>query len=412
MQSQMRRKMMIGYSKQILHAFFQGQNKITPDSQWNEKVIASQSQLESDCAIKYLIGYPHGSQPSFYILCDSEELMEHTKDWLNCALPRFYCQYARPYKKAEYDFETVLLQYWSHGFLKVSMWGRDNLAIEPGMYRTFLPQAMKHSQEALDKMIGRFQSSSVVNRQPTRAVGMLVKSFMEAYNKDDHASMIENYDLIVSSEDIERRNKDTLKFMLLEAEEKWNEIIEFARQRNVSAQVISSGVSVAVMHAVISLSANNDGFSSFELDWPSMHERAIEFLPIFIKPPLFEDENQWKLWAVLAHLFKLDKEFDTAKPYVDEEWLKKLAQQDTSVNAVPMTVETRLDLTKQIHDMDSILFVLNYAQTCHEHELTSIYEWIDEAPLSMRVELKQTPVHAHLWAKLEHSALVQYRLEA
>lgn len=407
----MRRTMMTGYSNQILQGFFKGENKIIPNSQWHEKVNNAQTQLESGSAIKYMVGYPQGSSPSFYILCDSEELMEHTKDWLNCALPRYYCQFARPCKTAEYDFEGVLLQHWPHGFLKVTVWGRESLGIDQAKYRMFLPEAMKQSQEALNRLITRYLSSPVINRQTSKPIGMLVKGFIDAYENHDHASMVEHYDSIASSEDIERRNKDTLKFMLLEAEEKWEQIIEFARQRNVSAQVISSGVSVAIMHAVISLSTASDkGINSFELDWPSMYERSIEFLPIFTKPPLFESEKQWKLWAVLVHLFKIEQGVDKAKPHLDEEWLNTLSEQDTSVNAVPVHVERKLDLTTQVHDKVSILFVLNYAQTCHESELIQIYEWLESVPISLKIELKQDCLYYRLWSKLEESALILYRL--
>ncbi|MEZ9432977.1 hypothetical protein [Vibrio crassostreae] len=405
--------MMIGHSKQILQDFFQGQNNITPNSQWSEKVIASQSQLENDYPIKYLVGYPQGSEPSFYVLCDSEELMEHTKDWLNCALSRYYCQYARPHKKAEYDFETVLMRHWPHGFLKVSVWGRTNLSMDQATYRTFLPQAMKQSQEALDKMIMRYQSSPVINRQSSKPIGMLVKSFIDAYNKQDHKSMVENYDLIVISEDIERRNKDTLKFMLLEVDEEWGQIIELAHKRNVSAQIVSSGVSVAIMNAVFSLSATNaESINSFDIDWPSMYERAVEFLPILTKKPLFDVEYHWKLWAVLVYLFNIEGGLDVVKSHLDETWLHTLTQQDISVNAIPLNVEERLDLSTVSEDMQSVLFVLNYAQTCHENELLEVYEWLESISPTLRMKLKQDCLYHRLWSKLEESALAQSRIHA
>lgn len=407
----MRRKMMTGYSNQILQGFFKGENKITPNSQWHEKVNNAQTQLESGSAIKYMVGYPQGSSPIFYILCDSEELMEHTKDWLNCALPRYYCQFARPCKTAEYDFEGVLLQHWPHGFLKVTVWGRESLGIDQAKYRMFLPEAMKQSQEALNRLITRYLSSPVINRQTSKPIGMLVKGFIDAYENHDHASMVEHYDSIASSEDIERRNKDTLKFMLLEAEEKWEQIIEFARQRNVSAQVISSGVSVAIMHAVISLSTASDkGINSFELDWPSMYEISIEFLPIFQKQPFLDDDEHWKLWAILSYLFNIDGWLAIARLHLNDRWLDNLIQQDTTVNATSLSVEVHLDLSTKIYDEQSILFVINYSQTCYEEELINIYEWVESAPLPLKVKLKQDSLYNRLWLKLEESALILYRL--
>ena len=402
---------MIGYYNQILKGFFQGQNRIIPGSHWYEKVDNARAQLESGSAIKYMVGYPQGSLPSFYILCDSEELMEHTKDWLNCALPRYYCQFARPCKTAEYDFEGVLLQYWPHGFLKVTVWGRENLGIDQLAYRNFLPQAMEQSQEALNRMITRYQSSPVTNYQISKPIGMLVKAFIDAYENHDHVSMVEHYDLIVDSENIERRNKDTLKFMLLEAEEKWEEVITFARQRNVSAQVISSGVSVAIMNAVISLSAtSSESLNSFELDWLSLHERAVEFLPIFQKQPFLEDEHHWKYWAVLSHLFNIEGWLAIARLYLNDRWLDNLIHQDTTVNAISLSVEMHLDLSTKNYDEQSILFVINYSQTCHEEELINIYEWVESAPLPLKVKLKQDSLYNRLWSKLEESALILYRL--
>lgn len=402
---------MIGYSNQILQGFFTGQNKIIPHSRWHGKVNNAQTQLESGSAIKYMVGYPQGSIPSFYILCDSEELMEHTKDWLNCALPRYYCQFARPCKTAEYDFESVLLEHWPHGFLKVTVWGCGNLGMDQSKYRMFLPEAMKQGQEALNRLITRYLSSPVITRQASKPIGMLVKGFIDAYETSDHASMVEHYDLIAISEDIERRNKDTLKFMLLEVREEWGQILEFARQRNVSAQVISSGVSVAIMHAVIALSAVNDGgINSFELDWPSMYERAIEFLPIFQKQPFLEDDGHWKLWAILSHLFNIDGWLAIARLHLNDRWLDNLIQQDTTVNAISLSVEMHLDLSTKIYDEQSILFVINYSQTCHEEELINIYEWVESAPLSLKVKLKQDSLYNRLWLKLEESALILYRL--
>ncbi|HHX8436965.1 TPA: hypothetical protein ACVO1K_003092 [Vibrio diabolicus] len=403
--------MMIGHSKQVLHVFFQGQNKITPHSQWREKISISQGQLESGCAIKYLIGYPEGSQPSFYILCDSEELMEHTKDWLNCSLTRYYCQYVRPYKKAEYDFEEGLFEYWPHGFLKVTMWSVEALGIDSSMYRTFLPQAMKESETAIKNMIARYQVSPAINRESSKPVGMLVKSFIDAYNNEDHQSMLENYDLIASSEDIERRNKDALKFMLLEIEGKWDDIINFAHQRNVSSQVVSSGVTVAIMHALVSLSSSDSDLSgSFEIDWPNLHEQATEFLPLLIKAPVLNSEYQWKLWAVLSHVLKIENALEIAKPNVNREWLEQLIQQDTSISAVAFKVEEPIDLIDKKYTEESILQVLNVAQTCHENELIPIYEWVESAPLSLKMKLKQENMYQRLWAKLEANALEQYKL--
>ncbi|XNO33369.1 hypothetical protein ACL4BT_16205 [Vibrio alginolyticus] len=47
----------------ILLGFFQGDNKITPDSKYHDKVEQAKSVLLKPGKIKYLIGYPQGGEP-------------------------------------------------------------------------------------------------------------------------------------------------------------------------------------------------------------------------------------------------------------------------------------------------------------------------------------------------------------
>ncbi|OBT13525.1 hypothetical protein A9264_14000 [Vibrio sp. UCD-FRSSP16_10] len=400
---------MTGYSSSLLSSFFSGKNRITQQSKWNAKVELASRQLETSNRIKYFLGYPQGSTPTFYVLCDSDELTEHTKDWLNCSLPRIFCQYAKPYKSAEFDFESGLLDHWPHGFLKVVIWSQSHTGFGSDEYRKFLPTAVNQVQAALDEMIARFNIAPNIDLQTSIPVGVLIKSFIKAYESNDLESMRINFESIQKCEDLDRRNKDTLKFMILEKEEKWYEIIDLSRARNVSAQVVSSGVIVAVMKAVILQSCENmKAFDTFEFDWPGIADLGTEFLPLLLKTPGFSSEQDWKFWALLSHSLNIKDWNKISAKYIEATWIATLLAQDTSVSSRSMDIEVKLDVNNLEYDESSLSNVLNYSQNCLESEALRLLEWLENAPFNLKMSTKSNAALRHQWSQLEAVASTHF----
>ncbi|MCR9520666.1 hypothetical protein NDJ08_15720 [Vibrio alginolyticus] len=386
----------------ILLGFFQGDNKITPDSKYHDKVEQAKSVLLKPGKIKYLIGYPQGGEPAFYVVCETEALMEHAKDWLNCSLPRFCCKYARPCKEPEYPFEAVLFEKWPHGYLKVSIWSQQHTQFDKEKYWKFIPYAFEQMQSALEEMITRFESSPVIKQDSEKSVGMLIKGFIQAYKDSDLDLMDSHYSEIMSREGLERRNKDTLKFMFLEKERKWPTIIRFAHERNVMSQVISSGVVTAIMNALVYQSCEgDDALKSFEIDWPALYVNAQEFCPLLAMTPSFETESDWYLWAVLAYTLNIEGFAEKAGSHVDKAWLNRLLEQDNSINAQKVKLVDVLDVANLDHDEQNVTEVLNYAQTCHESELMSLYEWLEATPIHIKLSVKGQAPLRRLWQQVE-----------
>ncbi|PKH01376.1 hypothetical protein CXF72_17030 [Psychromonas sp. MB-3u-54] len=396
---------MTGCINSILKIFYHGENRITPGSIWNSKIEEARANLQNLKKIQYVLGYPQGAEPTFYVLCESEEIMEHTKDWLNCALPRFYCKYARPCKEAEFEFETSLLERWPHGFLKITIWSQQRTEFDTDKYKKFIRYAVSECQTALDEMILRSNDSPNIRKMSDKSIGILIKAFMVAYREDDLERMVRHYDEIVIRDDIERRNKDTLKFMCLEKEQNWKAIIRLAHERNVSAQVVSSAVMVAILNALVFTSCKNgEALHAFEIDWPKLNESAQEFYPVLVKSPVFEIESEWRLWAIIAHVMNIESMGEIAFGHIEQAWLDKLMGQDTSINAEKLVLDDRLDLSKFNYDESSIAHVLNYAQTCHESEVIDLYEWVEGAPLKIKMCIKSQPSFYRFWQQLEVSA--------
>ncbi|MDO6777379.1 hypothetical protein Q4591_18730 [Shewanella sp. 3_MG-2023] len=386
----------------ILLGFFQGDNKITPESKYKNKVDLAKSVLLKPGKIKYMVGYPQSSDPTFYVLCETETLMEHTKDWLNCALPRFCCKYARPCKEAEYPFESVLLEQWPHGFLKVAVWSQQHTQFDKDKYRKFIPYAFEQMQSALEEMISRFESSPVIKQDSDKSIGMLIKGFIQAYKDNDLDLMELHYREIISRDDLERRNKDTLKFMFLEKERKWSTIVCFAHERNVMSQVISSGVVTAIMNALVYQSCEDEeALKSFEIDWPSLYVSAQEFCPLLTITPSFEAESDWYLWAILAYTLNIEGFAEKVGSYVDKAWLNSLLERDTSINAQKVMLVEVLDTSNLKHQEQTVSEVLNYAQTCHESELMSLYEWLEASPVNIKLSIKAKVPLRRLWQQVE-----------
>ena len=403
--------MMMNGINSILQSFFQGENRITAESVWKQKVEEARINLQNENKIHYMLGYPQGSEPTFYVLCETEDLMQHAKDWLNCALPRFCCQFARPCKKPEFQFESELIDKWPHGVLKVKVWSQQHTGFDSVKYKDYLPYAVKECQVALDEMIHRFNSSPNIKRESNKSIGMLIKAYIEAHKANDLEVMVQLYDEIISKDDLERRNKDILKFMRLEKEKKWQSIIDFAHERNVSTQVISSAVVVAIMNALVFKSCNNwESLSDFEIDWPLLYERSQEFYPVLIKSHEFDDEKDWRLWAIIAHAINIHSFNEIVSNRVDTSWLEELNKQDTCVNAQEVTIENKLDISNLVYSEESICEVLNYAQTCCESEVIELYEWVENSPLKMKMILKSNISIQSLWHNLETNASNLYQL--
>lgn len=386
----------------ILLGFFQGDNKITPESKYKDKVDQAKSVLLNSEKIKYLIGYPQGSDPAFYVLCETEELMEYTKDWLNCALPRFCCKYARPCKEVEYSFESVLFSQWPHGFLKVAIWTQQHTPFDKDEYQKFVPYAIKEMQSALEEMVSRFNHSPVIKQDSGKSIGMLINGFINAYKEHDLDLMDSYYREIMSRDELERRNKDTLKFMFMEKERKWSAIVQFAHERNVISQVISSGVVTAIMNALVYSSCEDEeALTCFEIDWPALYYGAQEFCPLLTKTPAFDSESEWRLWAILAHVLNIEGFADKVAGNVDQVWLSQLLEQDTSVNAQKIDLVEALDVSKLSYEEQTVSEVLNYAQACHESELMSLYEWLEATPIHIKLSLKGQAPMRRLWQQVE-----------
>lgn len=400
---------MTGYSSSVLTSFFSGQNRITSQSKWYAKVESARTQLDNPNRIKYFLGYPKGGTPTFYVMCDSEELMEHTKDWLNCALPRIYCQYAKPCKNAEFDFENALLELCPHGYLKVEIWSQVRTGFDIGVFRDFVPNAVNQIQHSLDEMISRFNIAPSINLRTSKPVGEIIKGFIDAYQSDDFDSMRANYELIQRSEDIDRRNKDTLKFMILEKENKWNEIINLARTRNVSAQVVSSGVIVSIMKAILLPSCENkEAVDTFEFDWPVVEDLGREFLPLLLKAPVFHSKLEWKYWALLSHSLNIEGWNKESEAHIESDWITRLLEQDISINARSLTIEDKLEVTDLEYDESTISTVLNYSQNCLESEALGLLEWIENAPFKLKMSTKSNAALRHQWTQLELVASARF----
>lgn len=392
---------MIGIDS-ILLGFYKDENRITPYSIWSSKIEEGRCVLLKNNAIQYMIGYPFDSEPTFYVFCDTEELMDHTKDWLNCSLPRFYCKYARPCKEPEYLFESILFKKWPHGFLKVPIWSRGRVGVDYSVYKLFLGEGIKQSKLALEEMINRYNLSPTIKVGRDKPIGMLIKSFFSAYHAGDLEEMELVYRMIISRDELERRNKDTLKFMLLEKERKWTDIIQLAHERNVVSQVISSGVATAILNALVYQSCEDEkSLECFEIDWPTLYDRAQEFSPLLIMAYSFEDESHWYLWCVLAQTLNIEGFADKARGKVDEAWLNSLLEQDTSVNAQKIMLVDALDVRTLEYDEQTVSEVLNYTQTCYESELMRVYEWLEASPVSIKLSIKAQVPLRRLWQKLE-----------
>ncbi|MDN3716544.1 hypothetical protein [Vibrio breoganii] len=400
---------MTGYSSSIISSFFSGKNRITKQSKWNGKVELASQQLETSNRIKYFLGYPQGSTPTFYIMCDSEELTEHTKDWLNCSLPRVFCQYAKPCKSVEFDFESGLLNHWPHGFLKVVIWNQSQTDFDSDEYRRFIPTAVNQIQEALDEMIARFNMAPNIDLRTSTPIGVLIKDFIKAYESNDHKSMRTNFELIQKSEDLDRRNKDTLKFMILEKEEKWNEIIDLSRSRNISAQVVSSGVIVSVMKAVILKSCDDaKALDTFEFDWPALVDLSTELLPLLLKSPDFTSEQDWKCWALLSHSQNVKDWSKISEAHIEGSWISALLGQDISVSARSVVIEDKLDVDNLEYNESTLSSVLNYSQSCLDSEALKLMEWLENAPFNLKMSTKSNAALRHQWSQLESIASTHF----
>jgi len=389
----------------VLKNFYRNENRITPSSIWSSKIEEARENLHNPSKIHYLLGYPQDAEPTFYIFCETVELMEHTKDWLNCALPKFYCQYARPCKEAQFQFESSLLEYSPHGFLKVAIWSQQRTGANTEEYRKFIKDAVSVCQLSMNSMIQRYHDSPNIRKESDKPIGMLIKAFMLAYQDNDLEKMAELYNEIVIREDIERRNKDTLKFMRLEKEQKWEAIIDLAHERNVSAQMVSSGVTIAIINALLFTSCENmQRLDAFEINWPNLYVGAQEFSPLLIKTPIFESEMEWRLWAMVAHAINIEDIKEIVANHVEKAWLDKLMAQDTTLNAEQLQLNEAIDLSQFKYDEPSITIVLSYAQTCHESEVINIYEWVEGTPLPVKMAMKSQPSIARMWQQLESNA--------
>ncbi|MDN3652330.1 hypothetical protein QWY77_06090 [Thalassotalea ponticola] len=401
---------MNGSINNILENFYQGQNRITPNSIWSNTIEEARANLQSSNKIHYLLGYPQGGVPTFYILCETGKLMEHTKDWLNCALPRFYAQYARPCKKPEFDFEASLLKHSEHGFLKVPIWNQKSTEFPTDKYKDFVRMGVRECIASLDSMIQRFNESPNLRHESDKPVGMLINEFIQAYKDKKIEQLSSLYDEIDAREDIDRRNKETLKFMRLEKEKKWEEIIQLAHERNVAAQVISSGVVAAILNALVFTSCENSkALISFEINWPKLNESAQDFISLIVKSPKFEQEIDWQLWGIVAHAINVSGISKVLSCQVGEEWLDALILQDTNINAVKLKINEPLDPNSYNYDEPSITFILNYAQTCHESETIKLYEWVEAAPLPIKIKLKSQTAIYRMWQSLEACATAYFQ---
>jgi hypothetical protein len=395
----------------LLQLFFDGENQISL-----EKVLEGKYQEPYQALLEplvrsasaglwpLLLPYSRKSELCFYAGAEDGRALEELRQVLSAflgtadTLPDYGL-----ISNSTNDAENVLLKWSKAGLLRINF--IDGVS-EPQKYRVF---------KALASVLLAYQQRPAVSYLATRPLGRVIRDFMLAYLQRKGDDAWNCYVELKLSGGFSPSNLLSLELQALAAASRWNDIVHHPKLPNLLIGRMPLRLTRILLRALGQLGLNQllitENISASSRD--ELIELCYPFSSLFMDVPLFEKhpslDNEWKLWGAGGAVFGNKEVFQKLPIFIDEIWLRNIAQWSGLELVNTHIVNEALDLKDTIAPLstpgqgpEAVRVLLENAQQASQEEMQSIWDELQAMPGLWFAPLSEFPILNSIWKDLQN----------